>query len=51
MAAAKGHREGDAALRIEAIYDEERARLKLVLIGGLRENADLFALLRMLLEV
>ena len=28
----------------------ERARLKLVVIGGLRENADLFALLRMLLE-
>ena len=41
---------GDEPLRIETIYDETRARLKVIAVGGIRTNADLLALIRMLLE-
>jgi excisionase family DNA binding protein len=45
LAAAKGRRDGDAPLRIETIYDEERGRLKVVVVGELRACAGLFALI------
>jgi excisionase family DNA binding protein len=50
MAAAKGRRDGDGPLRLETIYDEERGRLKVVVIGGLRSSAGMFELIRVLLE-
>jgi excisionase family DNA binding protein len=50
MAAAKSRRDGDGPLRVETIYDEERGRLKIVLIGGLRSSAGMFELTRVLLE-
>ena len=41
MAAAKGRPEGDEALRIDTIYDQERARLKVILSGGIATTASL----------
>ena len=38
MAAAKGRPEGDEPLRIDTIYDQERARLKVILIGQHRHH-------------
>jgi len=32
---------GDAPLRIETVYDEERARLKIIILGGLGTTARL----------
>ena len=50
MAAAKGRRDGDGPLRIESLYDEERGRMKVVVIGDLRASASLFELIRVLVE-
>lgn len=50
LAAAKAPRDGDELLRVETIYDEERARLKVVVVGGLRMSAGLFELIRVLVE-
>ena len=50
MAAANGRRDGDAPLRVETIYDEERGRLKVIVVGGLRESAGLLQLVRALVE-
>jgi excisionase family DNA binding protein len=41
MAAAGGRRDDDAPLRVEAAYDETRARLKLIILGGLATTAQL----------
>ena len=41
MAAAKGRPEGDEPLRIDTIYDQERARLKVILSGGIATTASL----------
>jgi excisionase family DNA binding protein len=41
MAAAKSRPKDDQPLRIETMYDEERARLKIVLMGGVETSADL----------
>jgi excisionase family DNA binding protein len=41
MAAAKSRPKDDQPLRIETVYDEERARLKIVLMGGAETCADL----------
>ncbi|WP_028798276.1 helix-turn-helix domain-containing protein [Streptomyces purpureus] len=43
MATATGPRPGGSALRIETVYDEDRRRLKVVVLGGLTETALLFA--------
>ena len=51
LATAKAPRETPEPLRIETIYDEVRARLKIILVGGARTNADLLELIRVLLEV
>lgn len=43
-------REGDGQLRIEAIYDEERAHLKIVVLGGLTTSAYIFGLISAVIE-
>jgi excisionase family DNA binding protein len=43
-------RQGDEPLRIENIYDQERARLKIILVGGLETNASLLKFIKTILE-
>jgi excisionase family DNA binding protein len=50
MGAANGRREGDERLRIQTTYDEERAHMKVILIGGLKTNAEFFKIVGALLE-
>jgi excisionase family DNA binding protein len=47
--AAKATQDG-SALRVEAIYDEERSQLKVIVIGSLLNAANVFRLLGALLE-
>lgn len=42
MAAAASRRPGDEPLRIETAYDMERARMKIIILGGLGDTARLF---------
>jgi hypothetical protein len=49
MEAAKAHDAG-SPLRVETIYDEERAQLKVIVIGSLLSAANVFRLLDALLE-
>lgn len=51
MAAVGGRSSGDPPLRIETVYDEERASLKIILLGDLDTVADLFKLIDTLAEV
>ena len=37
-------------LRIETIYDAERARMKIVLVGGMETNASYFKIIRAVLD-
>ncbi|QBI53622.1 helix-turn-helix domain-containing protein [Streptomonospora litoralis] len=39
--AAAGPRDGGAPVRVQTVYDEERARLKVVVLGGLGDSAEL----------
>ncbi|WP_053617453.1 helix-turn-helix domain-containing protein [Nocardiopsis sp. NRRL B-16309] len=41
-AMASGPRPGGAPLRVETVYDRDRARMKVVILGGLGETARLF---------
>jgi excisionase family DNA binding protein len=41
LAAAKSRPEGDDALRVDTIYDQERARLKVILSGGIATTTSL----------
>jgi excisionase family DNA binding protein len=41
---------GDEPLRIEMIYDAERARMKVILVGGMDTNASYFKIIRAVLE-
>jgi len=43
-------RSGDDPLRIETIYDAERARLKVILVGGMDANASYFKIISAVLE-
>ena len=43
-------REGDERLRIETIYDEQRAHLKVVVLGSLASSAHIFSLINAVLE-
>jgi excisionase family DNA binding protein len=43
-------RSGDEPLRIETIYDAERARLKVILVGGMGANASYFKIISAVLE-
>jgi excisionase family DNA binding protein len=51
MAAVGGRSSYDAPLRIETVYDEERASLKIILLGALDTVADLLKLIDTLAEV
>ncbi|MFI9404110.1 helix-turn-helix domain-containing protein [Nocardia sp. NPDC052316] len=42
MGAANTRSSGDEPLRIETMYDAERARLKVIVLGGLADTARLF---------
>ena len=48
--AAKTHRDDASPLRVETIYNEERSQLKVIVIGSLRDAANVFRLLSVLLE-
>jgi hypothetical protein len=50
IGAAKAARTDGSSLRIETIYDQERAQLKVIVIGSLPAAADIFRLLSGLLE-
>jgi excisionase family DNA binding protein len=50
MAAVKGPREGGDPLRVQTVYDEERARLRLMLLGDPQTSAELLRLVSTLLE-
>nr|WP_179830046.1 helix-turn-helix domain-containing protein [Nocardiopsis aegyptia] len=39
---ASGHRPGGRPLRVETVYDRDRSRMKVVILGGLSETARLF---------
>lgn len=49
-AAVSGHRPGGSPMRVQAVYDEQRARLRLMLLGGAQETADLLRVIDALLE-
>src|SRR5262245_34071150 len=50
LAATAGPREGDEALHVESVYDEERARLKLIILGGVATSGELLRLVGALVE-
>jgi excisionase family DNA binding protein len=41
-ASAGTRRPGDASVRIETVYDKQRARMKVIVLGGLADTAWLF---------
>ena len=43
-------RSGDEPLRIESIYDAERARMKIILVGGMDTNASYFKIISAVLD-
>lgn len=45
-----GRRDDDQQLRVETVYDEERARMKIIVLGGLDTSATLLKLVGALLE-
>jgi excisionase family DNA binding protein len=50
LAAVSGRREDDEPLRVQTVYDEERARLRILLLGGAQTSAELLRLVGALLE-
>jgi excisionase family DNA binding protein len=50
MSATNGPRSGDEPLRIETIYNEERARLKIILVGGIDTNASMLRVIKAVVE-
>jgi excisionase family DNA binding protein len=50
LGAAKANRDEDAPLRVETIYDEVRARMKVIVIGSLASAGYMFRLLTVVLE-
>jgi excisionase family DNA binding protein len=50
MAAANARGDTRDRLRIESIYDQERARLKIILVGSMETNAALFKAIQVVLE-
>ncbi|GAA2904682.1 helix-turn-helix domain-containing protein [Streptosporangium fragile] len=48
--AAAAHPRGGARLHVETVYDEERASMKIILLGGLDGTADLLKIINVLLE-
>jgi hypothetical protein len=50
MAAVGVHPDGAERMRLETVYDEERANLKIIVIGGLADTAEIMRLVTALLE-
>ena len=50
MGAANGRRGGDEPLRVETIHDPERARLKVIIVGGYEASASLLRVLGAIVE-
>lgn len=50
MAASTGPRDDDQPLRVQTVYDEQRARLKVVIIGGVGITAELLRFVDALIE-
>lgn len=46
VAAAGGQRQGDPAFRVDTVYDDERQRLKVICIGGLRSTQAIMGLVQ-----
>jgi excisionase family DNA binding protein len=50
MAAGGNRREGDPPLRVETAYDEERARMKVILLGDASDTARLLEYVQAVLD-
>lgn len=50
MGATANRSHGDERLRIETVYDEERARMKIIVLGGLGDSARLLELINVAVE-
>lgn len=50
MGASANRSHGDAPLRIETVYDEERARMKIIILGGLLDSAKLLEFVHSVVE-
>ncbi|MFD0276435.1 helix-turn-helix domain-containing protein [Kitasatospora sp. NPDC127111] len=50
MAAIAGPREGGTPLRVETVHNEERETLKVIVLGGLADTAELLAIVHTLIE-
>jgi len=50
MGAANMRRSPEERLRIETIYDEERGRLKVIVVGSMESNASTFRMIQAVLE-
>jgi excisionase family DNA binding protein len=50
ISAAKNRPDSDERLRVETIYDEERGSMKIIIVGGAENTAQLLRLVTVLLE-
>jgi excisionase family DNA binding protein len=50
MGSTANRRQGDEPLRIETAYDEERARMKIIVLGSLSDSARLFEYINTVVE-
>ena len=50
MGAANSRGQSDEQMRIKTVYDAERARMKIILLGGLDTSAAFFKLIRTVLQ-
>jgi excisionase family DNA binding protein len=50
MSSANSRPDTDERLRVETIYDEERASMKIIIVGGTESSAQLLRLVTVLLE-
>ena len=50
MGVAGSPRPNSEPLRVESIYDPERARMKIILVGGMEMNASIFKVIKTVLE-
>ena len=50
MAALNGRRADDEPMRVQTVYDEERGRLRIMLLGGAQISAELLRLVSALLD-
>ena len=50
VGAANARREGDATSRVETFYNEERAHMKIIVVGTMESNTKFFQLISAVLE-